>query len=515
MAKVRLTALYGRYSSHNQDDGFSIEYQRSETNDYAERNGIYIDVEYIDEAKTGTKVAGREKFYELIRAAKEGKIDTIIVYKLNRMFRNSSESQYYRDLFRKHGVKLVSATEHVDEETSSGRMTTNILSVIDQYQSEIISDHVKSSMREMARQGYHTGGNPAFGYGLQAIPHGKKIRRKLTPEPSEAAIVKMIFEMYVSGWRVNWVRDFLNENGYRTRKGKLFSPQTLRKILKNDVYIGTIRFHAKGYDEICVEDAHDEIVSKDLFFMAQEKFAEYADEKHGQKRKHFYPLSGLVYCACGSKCFGQTLKSRAKNTDYFYSMYKCTSKHNYRGCNLKHILSEELEKTVLQQIKLHILSEENIEQLAQHIADLTKSVPNETKNKIKQMKARAEEVNKRIDLLIEMRLNGELSGDIITQRSSPLETELKQLEKNIFLLQEQTKNAITVDSIKTYLNFMLQRSQKADTETLKVLFDNFVEKIIISNDLVELHFRVLPNQTFLHKGKSGVPAFTLCKKVER
>ena len=115
------------------------------------------------------------------------------------MFRNAQESQYYRDLFHNKGIKIISVTEHIDEESTSGRLSTNILSVIDQYQSEIISDHVKSSMREMVRQGYYTGGRVIFGYKLQTFKHGSKERKKFIVEESEAQIVTMIFEMYAKG----------------------------------------------------------------------------------------------------------------------------------------------------------------------------------------------------------------------------------------------------------------------------------------------------------------------------
>ena len=140
---------YVRYSDHKQDDGFSVEYQMTEIDEFMYRNGMEQPKYHIDQAISGTKVAGREAFFELVNDVKEGFVDVIVVYKLNRIFRNAYESQKYRKLFKKYGVKLMSVTQQIDEETSAGRLMTNVLSDIDQYQSETISDHVKSSMREM------------------------------------------------------------------------------------------------------------------------------------------------------------------------------------------------------------------------------------------------------------------------------------------------------------------------------------------------------------------------------
>lgn len=267
---MKLDIAYIRYSDHKQDDGFSIEYQTTEVQDFAERNGIEIDKYFIDKAQTATKVAGREEFFALIDDVKAGKIKSIIVYKLSRIFRNSLESAKYRELFRKQGVKLMSVTESVDEETSSGRFQTNIMASVDQYQSETISDHVKSSMREMARQGYYTGGTVKYGFALKEIPNGQKIRKAYIPHPTESDIVQRIFRMYAEGKSFPMIRDTLNEEGIKTKKGGKWYVAILQKIIEDDMYMGVYRFKTKGYDDIVVENKIPIIVDKMLWLTANE-----------------------------------------------------------------------------------------------------------------------------------------------------------------------------------------------------------------------------------------------------
>ena len=86
------TGLYARYSDTKQDDGYSIEYQMSECQDYLNKQGLSLTKTYIDQAITGTKVAGREAFHELINDVKNELIDIIVVYKFSRIFRNAYES---------------------------------------------------------------------------------------------------------------------------------------------------------------------------------------------------------------------------------------------------------------------------------------------------------------------------------------------------------------------------------------------------------------------------------------
>ena len=192
--------IYGRYSDSNQDDGFSIEYQLSECTDYMNKHGMELHKTYIDQAVTGTKVAGRDAFHELVHDVKNGLIDVIVVYKFSRIFRNAYESHKYRKLFKKHGVKLVSVTQQVDDETSSGQLMIGVMANIDEYQSAVISDHVKSAMREMVSEGFFAGGTVPYGYKLETVQHGKKTRKKYIPDEFEKEVVKKLYELYADNY---------------------------------------------------------------------------------------------------------------------------------------------------------------------------------------------------------------------------------------------------------------------------------------------------------------------------
>lgn len=354
---------YLRYSSHNQDDGYSIEYQTTEIQEFAKKNGFEIEKMHIDQAQTATKTAGRDEFFALMDAVKRNEVDAIVVYKTSRIFRNSYESHKYRNLFIKHNVKFISATQTIDESTPEGRFMSSTIANVDQYQSETTSDHVKSSMREMARQGYYTGGRVLFGYELESFEHGGRIRKKYKPNEEQAEIVKMIFEMFTSGNSVVEIMNYLVSKNIRTKQGNFFSEPNIYKMLKNDAYIGTVRYSVKGQDEVVTENAHEHIISRELWNNTQETLKTLKRIKP-RKKKYYYALTGKIICGCCNTHFiGSPSNSTYKGKKYVYHSYVCRQKRKFRACENKQIKKDLLEKTVLEAIKRNILNPAQIEQI--------------------------------------------------------------------------------------------------------------------------------------------------------
>ena len=504
---------YIRYSDHKQDDGFSVEYQTAEIEEFCARNGIDIYHSHIDQAQSGTKVAGREEFFRLIEAVKDGAVDVIVVYKLNRLFRNSYESQKYRKLFRKHGVKLMSVTQQIDEDTSSGRLTTNILSDIDQYQSETISDHVKSSMREMARQGYFTGGTVPYGYTLEVLKHGSKIRKKYIEDKEEAQMVRDIFEFYADGHSLRHIQAYLQEKEVKTRRGKDFGTTSLARMLANDFYIGTLRYKTEGYDDVIMENAVPAIVDMSIWHAVQErKKANKLVEP--RKRKSLYSLTGKLECAqCGSHFFGMRSGSWQREKYFEYQYYICANRKNYRTCNCRKIRKDKIENLLLEEIKNNVLNRHDMERIALEILDQFADSPTIIAKSIKSLEKTKAKLEKKTDVLLEMRLNGEMSAAVLTKKSAEVEAELAEVKSRLFTLTEQQRHAVTFESIMEYLQQLLAYSNENNEEVLKLLFDNLVEKVIISEDSVDIFLRVYARPSIAYKQSYGQPSVALYSNV--
>ena len=512
MKRVR---TYIRYSDHKQDDGFSVEYQMTEIEEFILRKGLELHKHHIDQAITAKQVAGRESFFDLVNDVKDGLVDIIVVYKLNRIFRNAYESQKYRKLFQKHGVKLMSVTQQIDEDTSAGRLMTNVLSDIDQYQSETISDHVKSSMREMARQGYFTGGTVPFGYTLDIIDNGKKTRKKYIPDETESAVVKKIFELYADNYSLRYVQQYLTESGFYTRQGKKFGLTTIARMLGNDFYIGTLRYSTQGYDDIVVENAVAPLVNNDLWRRVQER--KNANKQVApRKRKRLYALTGKIYCGiCGNHFFGMQSGSKQNGVHYAYQYYVCAQRKNYQACECDRIRKDYIENVVLQEIKKHVLNDDAIKRLSNEITALVSNSPAELTKEKKTLLKRKTALETQIDKLLEMTLTGVLSVDILKKKSVVLEAELSEIKNTLFSIDERIKNSVTAESVEKYLRSMLDHAESTDDEILKNLYDNFVEKIVIDNERVDVSIIVRPFGRVAYKKTSGHPHVSLHANLTR
>lgn len=512
MKRVR---TYIRYSDHKQDDGFSVEYQMTEIEEFLFRNGLELHKHHIDQATTATKVAGREAFFELVHDVKEGLVDIIVVYKLNRIFRNAYESQKYRKLFQKHGVKLMSVTQQIDEDTSAGRLMTNVLSDIDQYQSETISDHVKSSMREMARQGYFTGGTVPFGYTLEIQANGKKTRKKYIPDESEKEVVKKVFELYADNYSLRYLQQYLTENGYKTRQGKQFGITTIARMLGNDFYIGTLRYSTQGYEDIVVENAVTPIIDAELWRRVQDR--KNANKQIApRKRKRLYALTGKIYCGlCGNHFFGMQSGSTQNGKYYAYRYYVCAKRKNYQACECDRIRKDYIENAVLQEIKKRVLNDDAIKRLAAEISALCQDTPTEISKEIKKLSKQKITLESEIDELLDMRLSKEITPERFKQKSAVKEVELLEVKNHLYALEERLKNSVTAESVEKYLRSMLDHADSTDDEILKNLYDNFVDKIVIDNERVDVSLIVRPFGRVAYKQTSGQPHVLLNANYKR
>ena len=508
--------IYGRYSDSNQDDGFSIEYQLSECTDYMNKHGMELHKTYIDQAVTGTKVAGRDAFHELVHDVKNGLIDVIVVYKFSRIFRNAYESHKYRKLFKKHGVKLISVTQQVDDETSSGQLMIGVMANIDEYQSAVISDHVKSAMREMVAEGFFAGGTVPYGYKLEAVQHGKKTRKRYVPDEFEKEVVNKLFELYANNYSLKYLQDYTKSIGAAARSGKPFSIQTIARMLRNDFYIGVLRYNAQGHEPIVVYDIIPPIIDKVLWERVQQRHKN-RNYVRPRKRKDLYSLTGKIVCGkCGAHFFGIRSASTQRGKYYDYKYYVCSTSKTYHTCNCKRVRKDFLEKAVLDEIKRHILNEKAIYQIANEIIVKLGENPDGQKNRLKEFKKELTTVKSQISELLRLKSLKLVTDAYLVEEMKPLEARAKELEIQIYAIEQQTKMVISHAMIVDYLNKMMDISDTTDDEILQTIFNNFVEQIVIDNEEIKIHLFVSPPTAHIgHKVNFGQPKFTVGTIIKR
>lgn len=510
--------LYARYSDTKQDDGYSIEYQISECNEYLEKRGMELTKSYIDQAISATKVAGRDGFYELLNDVKNGLIDIVIVYKFNRIFRNSYESHKYRNFFKKHGVKLISVTQQVDDETSAGRLMINVLADIDQFQSETISDHVKSSMREMVKQGYFTGGTVPYGYGLETVENGKKTRKKYKPDDKEKEIVKKLFEMYANNYSLKQLQEYLKSIGAVSRRGKHFGTTTLARMLRNDFYIGTRRYSVEGSEPIVISNAVTPIIDIPLWNSVQKRHKENKPVTPRKRKGDIYSLTGKIICQkCNQHFFGIKSGSVQNEKKYEYKYYICCNAKTYSTCSCKRIRKDYIENIVLQEIKKHILNKDAIDKIADNILSQLKENPESMKAKLKTLRTQRKDLEMQKSELVRMKMQKMIDDATFIQFNQEVANQIQEADTKISALEYQTKSTISHEMIAEYLNNLIQIADKTDDETLDVIFNSFVESITVGDVdiIVNLFVHPLFDKNLEYKVSFGHPKWTFYSNLNR
>ena len=257
--KVIRAVIYIRFSSHKQTDSYSIEYQQEECLKHIERKGYKYVNAYIDEAKTGKKTAGRDALEQMLFDAGRNKFDRIIVFSFSRSFLNTRDALNTNyELMEKHGITIESVIEPIDLSSPHGKFSGTNLFAMHELQSDITAAHARAGMYIAAKQGYYLGGPITFGYDTYEtgeFTRGKP-RKKYCINEEDAEIVKMVYQMFLDGFSINYIRDELVRRDIRMKQSGNLIPSTgIGRMLKDKFYIGIRKYDVKGYEPLAIENA--------------------------------------------------------------------------------------------------------------------------------------------------------------------------------------------------------------------------------------------------------------------
>lgn len=365
-------AIYARYSSHEQDGTHSIEDQTDACNKFVADEGGAVVKKYIDRAQSG-RTEAREQYERLLQDALNTPkpFDAIVTWKFDRFGRSGIPSLINRAKIRKAGIEVLSTCEKFDPEDPTGELMEFILAGMDKAYSQRVSQDVLRGMRGQSKKGFVVGGTPLFGYRFEKIedPEGKKnkdgspkLRNRLLIVPSDAKIVRMIFDLYNDKKR-NWgyarIAGYLNDkripspgerqtNGSRRRRGKGWIGSAVKFILMNPTYTGSIVFGktkkilsdetgkrsqrpTKADQRIVSHASHKPIIDQALFDATQKRIEVRASafrnkdlDRHGLYKAK-YSVTGLIECGvCGNKYVVSPKRMRFKS-------YSTAAKAPYRG----------------------------------------------------------------------------------------------------------------------------------------------------------------------------------------
>ena len=305
---------------------------------------------YDDGGFTGANM-DRPALRRLLADIESGKVDCIVVYKVDRLSRSLIDFARIMDVLERHCVSFVSVTQQFNTSTSMGRLMLNVLLSFAQFEREIISERTRDKIAATRRKGKWSGGMPMLGYDVD--PKGGR----LLVNEDEAHRVRGIFELYIEQESLIDTAKELDQRGWTTKRwvtrkghergGKPWGKNSLYKLLTNRIYLGKMTYK----DEVH-EGEHPAIVDEEVFEQAQRLLKRNGRSGGKHVRNRFGALlKGLIRCvSCGC---GMVPTHTTKNGNKRYRYYVCANAQSrgWHNCPSPSVPAAELERFVVDQIK--------------------------------------------------------------------------------------------------------------------------------------------------------------------
>lgn len=300
---------------------------------------------YADEALTGTKES-RKEFQQLLKDCRAGKIDMVITKSISRFARNTvTLLKTVREL-KAINVDVFFEEQNIHSISGEGEMILTFLATFAQEESRNVSENMKWRIKREFEKGVIWGGKSCLGYKLE--------NKQLILVPDEAEIVRMIFQLYINGNGADTIGKILQSKGINPTRSKVWNRSSIMEILANYNYTGDLILqktyvenhlskrkilNAGELDRYIVKDAHEAIVSKDIFNQAQrvrKKQAQRINTGPYQEKRTF---RGIMRCGICGKAY--THRTTAYNEIWRCSLAVTKGKD---ACNAKQVPDKKIKE---------------------------------------------------------------------------------------------------------------------------------------------------------------------------
>lgn len=296
----------------------------------------------------------RAGLQKLLEQVKDGKVDVIVVYKVDRLTRSLADFAKLVEIFDQYEVSFVSVTQAFNTTNSMGRLTLNVLLSFAQFEREVTAERIRDKIAASKKKGKWMGGLPPLGY--------TNIDTKLVVEDCEAKQVQSIFELYLEIGTVGGLKTELDKRSYRTKLrktakqqqvgGRPFCKGHLYKLLSNPVYIGKVVHKENTY-----EGEHKPIISNELWEAVQALRKSNAPiRKHRLNLKSGSLLTGLLYDQTGDRL--SPIHAKKKGRKYRYYISNRLTKGELDDGSAWRLPAKQIENHILKHV-LSILSDQS------------------------------------------------------------------------------------------------------------------------------------------------------------
>lgn len=416
-AATKRVGVWIRVSTDEQAQGDSPKHHEVRGRSYAQAKGWEVREVYNLSGFSGKSVIDYPETKRMMEDIRRGHISGLIFSKLARFARNTVELLKFSDFFQEHDADLISLQEAIDTSTPAGRLFFTVNAALAQFEREEIASRVSASVPVRAKLGKPLGGKGPYGYAWKD--------KALVVDPSTAPIRKMMYELFAETRRIGTVAQILNERGYRTRGGALWTDTTVRRIIecpaaKGERLANYTVSHARGKgvgrksEADWVVQAVEPIVSKELWERCNQMLEDRKVKGGRPARQGKSPLTGFVRCHCGGRMYVLTRSPH-------WTCRDC--KNKVPAADLEALFREEIRGVVLSPERMAEYREASCSELA---VKRTTLAP---------LRQEAAKVSVDADRCFELYDKGALSVEQFRERFQPLDARKRELSREVVRLE--------------------------------------------------------------------------------
>jgi len=505
------TGIYVRVSTEEQvQEGFSVRAQIEKLKSYALLKDWDIFDIYADEGISGKNIVDRPAINRLIADIESGKVNNVLVFKVDRLTRSTKNLLELVELFEDCNCAFNSLTESIDTETPSGRMFLKIIGIFAEFERENLASRLKLGFERKVKEGYTIATNHvSYGYTRET---GERIQ---IIHPDEAKIVREIFSMYVDkNFAMHKIARTLNERKVPTKGNSLWDGSAIKTLLTNPTYIGKVRYSIRDESKYFEADGqHEPIISEKVFYLAQERMQNISRKswtKHPREESYF---CGFLICGmCGSKYTTHNYsRENSEKGKHYKTSYRCSKRLYNTGkppCKSPSISHTKMELAFIEYIQ-------NINDIAEDsdtsAEEIIKKAEQELLAAIVDCEKRLSKLHDRKKQVMEQYVQGVLEFDeyksmikVFNEQSEALDNELQGKKAELEIVAE-TPRVYPEDIISD----IRQNWEHLSNSERMIFLQRFVKSITISVEKKNINTSVVKIDSI--EFHSGEPPMLTCK----
>ena len=497
--------LYYRLSRDEDEELNSLTNQRSIIAGYAEKNGFTIAGESFDDNVSGMHF-DRDGIEKICEAVEQNQIDAVIVKDLSRLGRHRTQTAVFIDYLKKHDVRVISVTENIDTSNENDDLVIGMKQIINDMYAKDASRKIRSTYRQKQKEGIVI--IPPFGY------FKDKNTRQVVIVEEAADTVRLIFKLYLDGYGFKQIAKKLNADGVHTpayyqqtllgknvphtwpqiSKQQLWISTTIKRILENEFYAGTLICHKTRTDKINKtfrfippeeqyrhENAVPAIIDRETWqqaqFLLQKRVKDRVRAAPGQK---IHRYTGIIECAdCHSVCTARTRKlpQGGRRVEYI-----CNTYHRYgkEYCTTHLIREEVLDDLVYKELlRVKKMAHANWEAIDALAKDWAAQKFN-AERQIDRLQERISVLKNEVEQILMERIRDKAHADIYDVMLQKRDEAIQSAEQQI----NEYRDA--------------QASLEARKESMRPGID-LLDAITSEGGVSDAHLRMFVNKVYLHE----------------